>query len=127
MLTDAYGRDHRGAHGSRGHLVPGITYGRAIAMIEGLRARRHCFTNDPYSGYLATHVPDLHLWKPVFDEGGIVCFVCGHIHNTDMGGAVPASLSRALTEVHQEGIRFPPMKLYASAACSTRSCAGSCC
>ena len=29
-----------------------------------------------------------------------------------MGGAVPASLSRALTEVHQEGVRFPPMKLY---------------
>ena len=29
-----------------------------------------------------------------------------------MGGAVPASLSRTLTEIHQEGIRFPPMKLY---------------
>jgi len=41
-----------------------------------------------------------------------VCFSVGHIHNTDVGGAVPASLSRANTEVHQEGIRFPPSKLY---------------
>ena len=41
-----------------------------------------------------------------------VCFAAGHIHNTDMGGAVPASLSRALTEIHQEGIRFTPIKLY---------------
>jgi N-methylhydantoinase B len=91
---------------------PGITYGRAIAMIPDYEPGDIGFTNDPYSGFLATHVPDLHMWKPIFHDGEIVCFACGHIHNTDMGGAVPASLSRALTEVHQEGVRFPPMKLY---------------
>jgi N-methylhydantoinase B len=52
------------------------------------------------------------MWKPIFHEGEIVAYATGHIHNTDMGGAVPASLSRALTEIHQEGIRFPPMKMY---------------
>ena len=41
-----------------------------------------------------------------------MCFAVGHVHNTDVGGAVPASLSRANFEVHQEGIRFPPSKLY---------------
>ena len=91
---------------------PGINYGRAMAMVPDYEPGDICMTNDPYSGFLATHVPDLHLWKPIFHEGELVCFACGHIHNTDMGGAVPASLSRALTEVHQEGIRFPPMKLY---------------
>ncbi len=90
----------------------GINYGGAIAMIPEYRPGDIAFTNDPYSGYLATHVPDLHLWKPIFHEGEIVCFAGGHIHNTDMGGAVPASLSRSLTEIHQEGVRFPPMKLY---------------
>ena len=70
-----------------------------------------CMTNDPYSGFVCTHGPDLHLWKPVFHEGEIVAFAVGHIHNTDVGGAVPASLSRSLTEVHQEGIRIPPTKL----------------
>ena len=91
---------------------PGINYGRAMAMIPSYEEGDIAFTNDPYSGFLATHVPDLHLWKPIFHEGELICFACGHIHNTDMGGAVPASLSRALTEVHQEGIRFPPLKLY---------------
>ncbi|TPG61388.1 hydantoin utilization protein B [Roseomonas nepalensis] len=91
---------------------PGLHYGKAIAMIPEYRPGDIAFTNDPYSGFLSTHVPDLHLWKPIFHEGRLVCFAAGHIHNTDMGGAVPASLSRALTEVHQEGIRFKPSLLY---------------
>jgi N-methylhydantoinase B len=90
---------------------PGLTYGPAISMIDRYMPGDVAFTNDPYSGHVATHVPDTHLWKPVFFEGEIIAWTGGHIHNTDMGGAVPASLSRALTEIHQEGIRFPPMKL----------------
>lgn len=90
---------------------PGIDYGAAMRMIADYEPGDIGFTNDPYSGFLATHAPDLHMWKPIFHEGEIVAFACGHIHNTDMGGAVPASLSRSLTEIHQEGIRFPPMKM----------------
>lgn len=90
---------------------PGLSYHRAIAMVDDYRPGDVAFTNDPYSGHVATHAPDTHLWKPVFVDGEIVAWTGGHIHNTDMGGAVPASLSRALTEIHQEGIRFPPMKL----------------
>ena len=91
---------------------PGIDYGAAIGMIDDYEPGDIGFTNDPYSGYLATHVPDLHMWMPIFEDGEILAWAGGHIHNTDMGGAVPASLSRSLTEVHQEGIRFPPMKMY---------------
>ena len=90
---------------------PGLTCGPVIDMIDDYRPGDVGFTNDPYSGHVATHAPDTHLWKPVFFEGEIIAWTGGHIHNTDMGGAVPASLSRALTEIHQEGIRFPPMKL----------------
>ncbi|WP_306152172.1 hydantoinase B/oxoprolinase family protein [Roseovarius sp. MMSF_3281] len=90
---------------------PGLTYGRAIEMIDDYCPGDVAFTNDPYSGHVATHAPDTHLWKPVFHEGEVVAWTGGHIHNTDMGGAVPASLSRSLTEIHQEGLRFPPMKL----------------
>ena len=90
---------------------PGLTYGRAIDMVDDYRPGDVAFTNDPYSGHVATHAPDTHLWKPVFAKGEIVAWTGGHIHNTDMGGAVPASLSRSLTEIHQEGLRFPPMKL----------------
>ena len=90
---------------------PGLSWTRAIRLVEDYRPGDIAFTNDPYSGHVATHAPDTHLWKPIFVEGEIVAWAGGHIHNTDMGGAVPASLSRALTEIHQEGIRFPPMKL----------------
>ena len=90
----------------------GLDYGRAIALIDDYREGDICLTNDPYSGFVCTHSPDIHLWKPVFHDGELVCFAVGHVHNTDVGGAVPASLSRANYEVHQEGIRLPPTKIY---------------
>ncbi|OYU47749.1 MAG: hydantoin utilization protein B [Rhizobiales bacterium PAR1] len=92
---------------------PGHDYGGGIALVEeGYEPGDIVITNDPYSGYLATHTPDIVMWKPVFHEGKIISFAGGHIHNVDVGGAVPTSLSRALTDVHQEGIRIPPTKLY---------------
>lgn len=89
----------------------GLDYGPVMRLIPEYRPGDICMTNDPYSGYVATHTPDVVMWKPVFHGGEIICFVGGHIHNTDMGGAVPASLSRSLTEIQQEGIRFPPCKI----------------
>ncbi|MFI4989126.1 MAG: hydantoinase B/oxoprolinase family protein, partial [Alphaproteobacteria bacterium] len=88
-----------------------LDYKNVIDLIPSYAEGDICMTNDPYSGFVCTHGPDLHLWKPIFHEGEIVAFAVGHIHNTDVGGAVPASLSRSLTEVHQEGIRIPPTKL----------------
>lgn len=89
----------------------GLDYKGVLDLIDDYRPGDICITNDPYSGYVATHSPDIVMWKPVFYKERLICFVGGHIHNTDMGGAVPASLSRSLTEIHQEGIRFPPCKL----------------
>ena len=89
----------------------GLNYGRAIRMIDDYKPGDICMTNDPYSGFVCTHPPDMHIWKPVFYGDEIVAFSVGHIHNTDVGGAVPASLSRSLSEVHQEGIRIPPTKI----------------
>lgn len=89
----------------------GIDYAPLLAMFDDYRDGDICITNDPYSGFVATHSPDIHIWKPVFFEGRIACFVVGHIHNTDVGGAVPASLSRSLSEIEQEGFRIPPVKL----------------
>jgi len=90
---------------------PGLDCSAVLTLTEPCQPGDICMTNDTYSGYVATHTPDITMWKPVFVEGEIVCYVAGHVHNTDMGGAVPASLSRTLTEIHQEGIRFPPCKI----------------
>ena len=88
-----------------------LDYGPGLRCIEHYDEGDIVICNDPYSGFVCTHTPDMHIWKPVFHEGELICFVVGHVHNTDMGGAVPASLSRRLSEVHQEGLRIPPTKL----------------
>src|SRR5260370_16552004 len=90
----------------------GLDYANALRLVADYRRGDICITNDPYSVFVCTHTPDLHMWKPIFGNDELVAFSVSHIHNTDVGGAVPASLARQLTEVHQEGIRIPPNKLY---------------
>jgi N-methylhydantoinase B len=89
----------------------GLHYGPVISAIDSYQEGDICITNDAYSGHVATHTPDMHVWKPVFHQGELICFAAGHVHNTDMGGAVPASLSRSLTEIQQEGVRIRPTRL----------------
>ena len=69
----------------------GLDYGPVLPLIDSYEPGDICITNDPYSGFVCTHSPDVHLWMPIFDEGEIVCFAVGHVHNTDIGGAVPTS------------------------------------
>ena len=89
----------------------GLNYAGGLSLIDAYEEGDIVICNDPYSGFVCTHSPDMHIWKPVFHAGELMCFVAGHVHNTDIGGAVPASLSRQLSEVHQEGLRIPPTKL----------------
>jgi N-methylhydantoinase B len=111
-LTTPDGKTFAAPKGFGATWFVGLDYGNVIARIPSYEEGDICITSDPYSGYVCTHSPDIHLWKPVFHNGEIIAFSVGHIHNTDVGGAVPASLSRTLTEVHQEGIRIPPTKLF---------------
>lgn len=70
-------------------------------------------TNDPYrSEGLATHLPDVNLIRPLFYRGKLVAYAWSFVHCADIGGAVPSSMSPALTEIFQEGLRIPPMKLF---------------
>ena len=70
-------------------------------------------TNDPFStGGMATHLPDLYLWKPVFYHGQVVCYTWSFIHSSDVGGRVPGSIAPSNYEIYQEGLRIPPTKLY---------------
>lgn len=113
QLLDANGKTVSSPIDLGATWYPGHDYGAAIDLVEdGYEPGDILITNDPYSGYLATHAPDIVMWKPVFHKGRIISFCGSHVHNVDVGGAVPASLSRALTDVHQEGIRTPPTKLY---------------
>ena len=90
---------------------PGIDYGAAMRMIADYEPGDIGFTNDPYSGFLATHAPDLHMWKPIFHDGETVASAGAPTHNPARGGAVRASLSRSPPETPRGGSRFPPMKM----------------
>ncbi|MCO5093492.1 hydantoinase B/oxoprolinase family protein [Bosea sp. (in: a-proteobacteria)] len=70
-------------------------------------------TNDPFSTEgLLTHIMDITLIRPIFVEGRLIAFGWAFVHATDVGGAVPGSISPHFTEVFQEGLRVRPMKLY---------------
>ena len=66
-------------------------------------------TNDPYSG--GQHLPDFVAFKPVFAEGRRVAIAASIVHHVDVGGGAPGSYFAGATEVYQEGLRLPPVKL----------------
>jgi N-methylhydantoinase B len=72
--------------------------------------------NDPYHG--GSHLPDLTVVLPVFAAGGagaeprLICWAINRAHQSDIGGATHGSYNAAATEIWQEGLRVPPLKLY---------------
>jgi len=74
-----------------------------------MRAGDVFMLNDPYRG--GSHLPDIALFKPIHWEGKLVAFAGCIIHYTDVGGMVPGSAPMTATELYQEGIVIPPVKL----------------
>jgi N-methylhydantoinase B len=66
--------------------------------------------NDPYLG--GQHLLDMQFFSPVFYEGELIAFVANIAHQLDMGGSVPGGVAGGLTEIYQEGLRVPFLKLY---------------
>src|SRR5713226_6202625 len=81
------------------HLVSRIEWRPGDAVI----------CNDPFLG--GTHLPDLSVITPVFAADGVLFgFVANRAHHADVGGATPGSMGLA-TELFQEGMIVPPVKL----------------
>ncbi|HLZ07110.1 MAG TPA: hydantoinase B/oxoprolinase family protein, partial [Chloroflexota bacterium] len=66
--------------------------------------------NDPYEG--GTHLPDLYVVQPIWLELELIGFVCTIAHHTDIGGRVAGGNACDSTEIYQEGLRIPPLKLH---------------
>lgn len=67
--------------------------------------------NDPHVAG-GTHLPDINLARPVFHEGRIVAFICNIAHHADIGGMAPGSMAGGMTEIYQEGLRIPLIRLF---------------
>ena len=68
--------------------------------------------NDPFDG--GTHLPDITVIVPVIVEGETVALACSMSHHQDLGGKVPGSCPTDSTEIYQEGLIIPPLKLYSA-------------
>jgi N-methylhydantoinase B len=66
--------------------------------------------NDAYRG--GTHLNDVTLLYPVFEGDELFIFPAVRAHWADVGGMVPGSYSGLSTNIYQEGLRIPPIKLY---------------
>lgn len=67
--------------------------------------------NDPHVAG-GTHLPDINLAMPVFTEGKLTAFVCNIAHHADVGGMAPGSMAGGMSEIYQEGLRIPVVKLF---------------
>nr|HIA88997.1 hydantoinase B/oxoprolinase family protein [Gammaproteobacteria bacterium] len=65
--------------------------------------------NDPYLG--GTHLPDIAIVMPVFFDNKPIAISAAMTHHQDVGGMSPGSVPPNATEIYQEGIRIPPLKL----------------
>ncbi|MCB8874538.1 hydantoinase B/oxoprolinase family protein [Acidisoma silvae] len=66
--------------------------------------------NDPYLG--GTHLMDVRFAMPYFHDGKLLCWLQNTGHWPDTGGMTPGGFSAHATEVEQEGLRLPPVKLF---------------
>lgn len=110
--------DARGCIASSGAGIPSFVgvLDKAVQVLlakfpqETIRPGDVFITNDPYYGGV-THLNDLVVAMPVFAEGRLIAWTANIAHNSDVGGMAPGSLSVQATEIFQEGLRLPAIRL----------------
>jgi N-methylhydantoinase B len=89
------------------HLV-----GRILALYgaDGFADGDMFVCNHPYEGGLP-HVSDMAFVAPILSGGTLVGFSGSIAHKADVGGAMPGSTSASATEMYQEGLLLPPVRI----------------
>lgn len=111
-ITDAKGRI-----ASSGAGIPAFigVLDKGVQLIAGkfagsLHPGDVFITNDPWHGGV-THLNDLVIAMPVFVDDRLIAWAANIAHNSDVGGMAPGSLSGDATEIFQEGLRLPAIRL----------------
>lgn len=111
-VYDAEGQALAQAHDCPIHLA-NIQFSlvQGLEQLEGTpREGDIIITNDPYLG--GSHLPDVTLFKPIFVDGALAFFAANRAHHVDVGGGAPGSFVATATDIFQEGLRLPPVRLY---------------
>jgi len=110
--------DPRGELIAQANGVPGFlgTLSFAVKAVlekfapETLNPGDTFITNDPYSGG-GNHLSDVALVAPIFVPGRLIAFSVNKAHWTEVGGMAPGSWTTDSTEIYQEGLQFPVIRL----------------
>jgi N-methylhydantoinase B len=110
--------DREGQVIAQAHRVP-LHLGSMIGAIAGLRRRFPLeairpgdmfAANDPHHGG-GSHLPDITVVAPFFHADRVVAFAASIAHHSDVGGMVAGSISPVATELFQEGLRIPAVRI----------------
>jgi len=82
----------------------------ALEYFKDLNPGDTVILNDPFAG--GAHLPDITFVTPIFHRDRLVAFAANRAHHADIGGKAPGSLAGDSTEIYQEGLRIPPIKLW---------------
>ena len=78
--------------------------------LENIKPGDILFQNDSYKG--GTHVPEITIVRPIFYKGELIGFAGNMAHLVDIGGIAPGGFPPHATDIFQEGIRIPPVKIW---------------
>ncbi|WP_211369211.1 hydantoinase B/oxoprolinase family protein [Roseospira navarrensis] len=110
--------DRRGRVVAQGESLP-LHLASMLGLVEvvlerhgrdGLGPGDMFISNDPFVGR-GSHLPDVAMVMPVFHDGRLVLFVANIAHHADIGGMVPGSVAGGMTEIFQEGVRIPAIRI----------------
>ena len=79
--------------------------------LESIQPGDIFIANDPFVAG-GTHLPDLNMALPIFHDGKPIAFICNIAHHADFGGMSAGSMAGGMTEIYQEGLRVPLIKLF---------------
>lgn len=85
--------------------------GPTISAVGALDPGDVIIVNDPFVG--GAHLPDITLIAPVHAGDALIGYVATRAHHSDVGGMEPGSMPGKSSEIYQEGIIIPPLRLYA--------------
>ncbi len=112
-ITDAHGNlasSGAGIPAFVGVLDKAVKRTIEVNRLENVRPGDVFVTNDPFYGGV-THLNDVVLTLPVFAQGQLIAWTASIAHFNDVGGLVPGSISNDATQIFQEGLRLPAVKL----------------
>ncbi|HVH81018.1 MAG TPA: hydantoinase B/oxoprolinase family protein, partial [Stellaceae bacterium] len=90
-------------------LIPAVAQIIATFPIAQMHDGDSYVLNDPYCG--GTHLPDIAVVQPIFHRGRPIALSAAMTHHQDVGGMSAGSVPTNATEIYQEGLRIPPLKL----------------